>query len=44
MELIRSQWLTLLDFAGYDTEQFERINEALAQCGGRGDSFAAVED
>ena len=41
MELIRSQWLTLLEFAGYDEEQFARVYEALCKCGGSGDSFAA---
>lgn len=41
MELIRAQWLTLLEFAGYSSAQFERIHEGLGKCGGSGDSFAA---
>ena len=41
MELIRAQWLTLLEFAGYSSAQFERIHLGLGECGGSGDSFAA---
>jgi hypothetical protein len=41
MELIRAQWLTLLDFAGYSSAQFEQIHLQLGKCGGSGDSFAA---
>ena len=40
MELIRAQWLTLLEFAGYSSAQFERIHGELGKCGGSGDSFA----
>ena len=42
MELIRAQWLTLLEFAGYSSAQFERIHDLLGKCGG--ESYAADAD
>jgi len=41
MELVRSQWLGLLDFANYDAEQLARMVDALAPCGGSMGAAAA---